>query len=227
MKGLGPYTAGAVACFGFRQRTPILDTNVRRVLGRVFDGADLGRTPAAERRGWALANATLPDDDYYDWNQALMDLGATICTARKPACLICPLREQCCYASRVAGTGEVGVEANRVDRSSLGSRNGAGKTGLEYGVTARSESRAAERRAAYRATPFEGSNRYFRGRIVDALRARPAGSHLAAAEIGSLLKPAFDDADLPWLEGLLAGLERDGLVSTDRTGGALMVRLPD
>jgi A/G-specific adenine glycosylase len=93
LKGIGRYTAGAVRTFAFGQRAPILDTNVRRVLGRIFHGTDGRRVSTA--RMWALAEAVLPRARVYDFNQALMDFGATWCTARKPLCLPCPMRRFC------------------------------------------------------------------------------------------------------------------------------------
>jgi A/G-specific adenine glycosylase len=93
MKGIGRYTAGAVRSFAYGQRAAILDTNVRRVLGRVFHGTDGRRVGTASL--WALAERALPRRRVYDFNQALMDFGATWCTARKPLCLPCPMRRLC------------------------------------------------------------------------------------------------------------------------------------
>ncbi len=93
LKGIGRYTAGAVRTFAYGQRAPILDTNVRRVLGRVFHGGDGRRVQASAV--WRLAELLLPRRDAYDFNQALMDFGATWCTARKPLCLPCPMRHFC------------------------------------------------------------------------------------------------------------------------------------
>jgi len=91
LKGIGPYTAGAVLTFAYGQAEPIVDTNVRRVLRRVF----CGRRTASDRHLWALSAALLPADDAYDFNQALMDFGATVCTARAPRCPSCPMRRFC------------------------------------------------------------------------------------------------------------------------------------
>ena len=92
MKGIGPYTAGAVLSFAYRKNAPILDTNVRRVLRRVFLG---DRATPTDRSLWALSEALLPSGEAYDFNQALMDLGAIVCTARKPHCATCPLTRMC------------------------------------------------------------------------------------------------------------------------------------
>jgi A/G-specific adenine glycosylase len=93
LPGIGRYTAGAVLSFAFGQRAPILDTNVRRVLGRVFYGSDGRRVSTAAL--WRLAEELLPRCRVYDFNQALMDFGATWCMPRKPLCLPCPLRAVC------------------------------------------------------------------------------------------------------------------------------------
>jgi len=94
LEGLGAYTANAVACFAFEAQTPVVDTNVRRVIGRVFADT-IGLDPTAGPRLYEFAESTLPDGQAYAWNQALMDLGATVCTARNPRHDICPLALQC------------------------------------------------------------------------------------------------------------------------------------
>jgi A/G-specific adenine glycosylase len=94
-KGIGAYTAGAIRSFAFRQRAAILDTNVARVLFRVFVGRGDQKTHAMRRRLWQISAALVPRVRVFDFNQALMDFGATVCTARKPACLVCPLASMC------------------------------------------------------------------------------------------------------------------------------------
>jgi A/G-specific adenine glycosylase len=88
-KGIGEYTAGAVLSFAFGQRAAILDTNVARVLFRDLKGH------AMRRHLWSVSRTVLPRAQVFDFNQALMDFGATLCTARKPKCLICPMRHDC------------------------------------------------------------------------------------------------------------------------------------
>jgi A/G-specific adenine glycosylase len=94
-KGIGAYTAGAVMSFAFGKRAAILDTNVARVLFRVFVGHGSTRGHAMDKHLWELSRAVLPHRHVFDFNQALMDFGATLCTARKPQCLICPLTSGC------------------------------------------------------------------------------------------------------------------------------------
>ena len=94
-KGIGAYTAGAVLSFAFGQRAAILDTNVARVLFRVFVGRGNPKAHATRRHLWALSRTLLPARHVFDFNQALMDFGATLCTARKPKCEACPMRPGC------------------------------------------------------------------------------------------------------------------------------------
>ena len=94
-KGIGAYTAGAIRSFAFRQRAAILDTNVARVLFRVFIGKGELKSHAMTQRLWALSEALVPRKDVFDFNQALMDFGAMQCPARKPRCLVCPMRKHC------------------------------------------------------------------------------------------------------------------------------------
>jgi A/G-specific adenine glycosylase len=95
LKGIGRYTAGAVLSFAFGRVAPILDTNVRRVLHRVFMGEGDAKTYSLQKDLWVLSEALIPAGNVYDFNQALMDFGATVCTARKPVCLVCPMQEFC------------------------------------------------------------------------------------------------------------------------------------
>ena len=94
-KGIGEYTAGAVMSFAFGKRAAILDTNVARVLFRVFVGRGDAKSHAMKKHLWAVSRAVLPHRHVFDFNQALMDFGATLCTARKPKCLVCPMRRGC------------------------------------------------------------------------------------------------------------------------------------
>jgi len=94
-KGIGAYTAGAVMSFAFGQRAAILDTNVARVLFRVFIGKGDPKAHAMRRHLWEVSRTVLPRRHVFDFNQALMDFGATLCTARKPDCPRCPLKANC------------------------------------------------------------------------------------------------------------------------------------
>jgi A/G-specific adenine glycosylase len=97
LPGIGAYTAGAVASFAYEHRAPLVDTNVARVLTRVFAPHVDSRTHAGHKEAWQIARAVLPRTGAttYVHNQALMELGALVCTARSRACATCPVRSVC------------------------------------------------------------------------------------------------------------------------------------
>jgi len=81
--------------FAFGRRAAILDTNVARVLFRIFIGRGNPKAHAMKRHLWEVSRTVLPHRHVFDFNQALMDFGATLCTARKPRCLVCPMSAGC------------------------------------------------------------------------------------------------------------------------------------
>lgn len=95
LPGIGPYTAGAIASFAFGQSAPIVEANTQRLYARLlaFD-EDLSRS-ASQKQLWAFAEALVPKADPGDFNQALMDLGATVCTPAEPRCPECPIKSLC------------------------------------------------------------------------------------------------------------------------------------
>jgi A/G-specific adenine glycosylase len=97
LPGIGAYTAGAVASFAYERRAPLVDTNVARVLRRVFAPHLDPRSTAGARALWQIAERTLPrrGRDVWTHNQALMELGAMVCTARLRHCGACPVRAVC------------------------------------------------------------------------------------------------------------------------------------
>lgn len=199
LPGIGPYTAGALACFAFEQDVAFMDTNIRRVVQRLFVGPEEAGQ-AGEAQLLELAQAAIPEGQGWTWNQAVMELGALICTAAAPACWRCPLREQChAYAAR--RTADEQVFTN------------------EAPPTPRRQRRIAERRES----PYAGSNRFYRGRIIDALRELPRGEVLSLEALGLRVKEDFADADSAWLRGLVIGLARDGLLLLEGEAA----RLPD
>jgi A/G-specific adenine glycosylase len=94
-KGIGAYTSGAIRSFAFGQRAAILDTNVARVLFRVFVNRGDAKAHSMRRRLWDISEAVLPQRHVFDFNQGLMDLGATVCVARNPRCEVCPMTRMC------------------------------------------------------------------------------------------------------------------------------------
>ncbi len=121
LPGIGRSTAAAIAAFCFNERISILDGNVKRVLTRVLGYPGDLALATHERRLWGLANELVPPQDAADtmprYTQALMDLGATICTPRKPACAQCPVAVEC--RAKAEGQPEVyPVKSRKLKRSS-------------------------------------------------------------------------------------------------------------
>ena len=94
--GVGRYTAGAIACFAYEKAVPAVDTNVNRVIRRVFIGEHRARRATAKVI-WDVATTLVPRTGKRAWkfNQAIMELGATVCIARKPRCPECPVQVDC------------------------------------------------------------------------------------------------------------------------------------
>jgi len=106
LPGVGRSTAGAILSIAFDKKGPILDGNVRRVLCRLFALRDDPRSAPSEKKLWVWAEALTPDDRPHDYAQAIMDLGATVCTPRAPLCGDCPLAELC-HARALGLTEEI------------------------------------------------------------------------------------------------------------------------
>jgi A/G-specific adenine glycosylase len=98
LPGIGKYTAHAVACFAFGAEVPVVDVNIRRIFSRVFWNVRSTDDVRPEKEIWSLAAKTLPRNKAAEWNQALMDLGALVCTARNPQCGSCPVTSVCASA---------------------------------------------------------------------------------------------------------------------------------
>jgi A/G-specific adenine glycosylase len=100
LHGIGRYTAGAILSFAFHKDAPIVDTNVRRLLQRVFAiPGDAMRSPAS-RRIWQLAQAAIPAGQAHKFNSALIDFGALVCSARTPRCATCVLTNTCLWPDK-------------------------------------------------------------------------------------------------------------------------------
>nr|WP_240680317.1 A/G-specific adenine glycosylase [Alloscardovia theropitheci] len=119
LPGIGDYTASAVLSFYFHQRITVIDTNIRRVLSRSVEGTEsLGGSATVQEK--KIANLALPDDTHASviWNQATMELGATVCTAKNPLCDDCPLQEKCVFLA--AGKPGLGQKRTRPRQSFTG-----------------------------------------------------------------------------------------------------------
>jgi A/G-specific adenine glycosylase len=198
LPGIGPYTAGAIACFAFEQDVAFIDTNIRRVVWRLFVGASSADSPG-EARLLELAQQAIPPGQGWVWNQAIMELGALICTAATPSCWRCPLQADCRdYADRRA-----------VDEQLFGQAGAVGEARRSPQISAPARSRAiAERREM----SYAGSSRFYRGRIVEALRQLAPGQSLLLDQLGPQIKADFGASDHAWLHDLVEGLARDGLL---------------
>lgn len=95
LPGIGRYTLGAISSIAFGMNVPALDGNIKRVYARIFDISEPVDTAKGESLLWDIAEKQLPKKDAGDYNQALMDLGATICIPKNPRCLICPVMKLC------------------------------------------------------------------------------------------------------------------------------------
>jgi A/G-specific adenine glycosylase len=148
---------------------------MRRVINRLMFGAE----PVSEPEVLAAARMLLPTGKGWEWNQALIEFGALQCTARKPACIVCPLRTVCAAAPTIQTT------------LALKRTKGA---------------RAPD-------APFETTSRYYRGRIVEALRDLPPENRegITLSQLGPQVKVGYSESDSNWLRGLVEGLQRDGL----------------
>lgn len=179
LPGIGPYTAGAIACFAYEQDVAFIDTNMRRVLHRIFVGVDIPKPTVKDKQMLEIAAEVIPSGEGWTWNQAIMEFGAIHCTARKPICITCPVQQQCAAFPEIQ---EAIAENSKAPKA--------------------------------KSIPFEQTNRYFRGRMMDYLRSHE-GEGVPLAEIGPAVKPEFTSPDYPWLLELTTALERDGLLIMD------------
>ncbi len=152
LPGMGPYTAAAVRAFAFEEDGAAADTNVRRVVHRLRYGMEYPAQRVASQLD-GDAEQLVPRGKAHAWNSAMMDLGATICTARAPKCLLCPMQTVCRAAP---------LDAVHLDR-------------------ARDVHQRAK--GAQAAVPFKDSTRYARGRIVDRLRDLPPGERISLLDL--------------------------------------------
>ncbi|MGD1021085.1 MAG: A/G-specific adenine glycosylase [Verrucomicrobiia bacterium] len=112
LPGIGRYTAGAVASIAFGERVPLVDGNVARVLARIFAIRANVKSPRTLQSLWKLSENLLPETDSGNFNQALMELGALVCTPAAPHCDTCPMRRVCAARAR----GLVGQLPNRGEK---------------------------------------------------------------------------------------------------------------
>ncbi|GAC1299230.1 MAG: A/G-specific adenine glycosylase [Vulcanimicrobiaceae bacterium] len=183
LPGVGPYTARAIAAFAFDADVVAVDTNIRRIVHRTQLGVEWPPLANAAELD-ELAAALVPTGTGFAFNSALMDLGATLCSARAPKCLLCPLQATCAAAP--------------VDPAAL----------------AAAAARCAKQRTPQERLPFGATTRYVRGRVIDRLRALAPGETISllalARDLEAELAPGHRER--PAFEAIVVGLERDGVV---------------
>lgn len=200
LPGIGPYTAGAIACFALEQDVGFMDTNIRRLLHRLFIGPEVPDEQRSHREMQALAAGVVPSGSGWEWGQAVMEFGALQCTARKPACLTCPLQHHC--------RAFPAIQTVLAELSKSGFRR------------KKEES-------------FQGSNRFYRGRVVRTLHEHGVQNDgLDLDQLGSHVFDEYTSEHRDWLQGIVDGLARDGLLEVAEepasydAGSRRRVRLP-
>lgn len=186
LPGIGSYTARALQAFAFKKDVAVVDVNIRRVYSRLLKTMPTTASVAPERDVQEFAEAVFPRGKSSEWHQAVMDLGATICTARAPKCLICPMQTVCASAFAMK----------------------------EEKVLKRAE-------PSHHSTP----NRIWRGRTVEVLRNIEEIS--ASSLLLKVLKTEVAPEDSEWFEGILKGLEKDGMISIQTFKNDVLVRLAE
>ena len=187
LPGVGAYTARAVAAFAFDADVVAHDTNIRRILHRTQYGLEWPPLATAAELD-AMAAALVPHGQGFAFNSALMDLGASVCSARAPKCLICPLQRLC--------------RAAPVDPASL----------------ARLSAEHASPRSPQERLRFEQTSRFVRGRVIDRLRALPPGERISLLDLHRELAPTLPHHDAGAIDGILTTLARDGIIDHDPAG---------
>ena len=182
LPGVGPYTAGAVACFAFEQDVAFIDTNMRRVLHRLFLGVDIPKPQATDAEIERIAIAAVPIGRGWNLNQGLMDFGAALCTARRPSCDSCPVREQC----RAFPAIESAVATLR--RSP---------------VPTKPAYRYEESNRYYRGRVLARLREHSSGDDAD--------EGIRLHDLGAEVRPRYTEADVTWLYGVVESLAKDGL----------------
>jgi A/G-specific adenine glycosylase len=212
LPGIGPYTARAVAALAFGMPVGAVDTNVRRVLGRILAGDPARLTSRAMQ---AAADAAVAPDRPGDWTHAVMDVGATVCKPARPRCPACPAMTWCRYAAGAATVVAAGPAEPTTEPSDARAHRRAHAPRAAAHAARRVPARAREA-----ATPFRATTRWLRGRLLDRLRAAPDGEWVEIdGDIGEHELPAVADA--------LRALARDGMVELAPVPeGPLRARLP-
>ena len=192
LPGIGPYTARAIAAFAFDADVVAVDTNIRRIVHRTQFGLECPplATPAEID---AVAASLVPPGAGFAFNSALMDLGSTVCTARAPKCLLCPLVRDCAAAP--------------IDALTLARRAAA----------------HAPVRTPQQKMKFVETDRFVRGRVIDRLREMRPAETISLLDLHAQLAPLLSGSHLDGAEfaAIVARLGRDGIIEIGEAGVAL------
>jgi len=200
-KGIGRYTASAIAAFAYRQPVPIVDTNVKRVLGRIYFGyKELAKIIAGKKNTggnqdevfWVLKTKIVPPNKTsYDFNQGIMDFGALICTAKQPRCQACPMQSMCkSYPDILQAT----PDQLRVKRQ--------------------------RREPVY----FGQPRRIWRGKILQYLHTQT--KPVSLEKIGEHIQIDWLDSRTEWLQSTLETMGKDNLIFINKKSKTWKVGLP-
>ena len=184
LNGVGKYTASAIACFAFKKSVPVIDTNIRRVMGRLF----FGELPVREHKIHLMAASMLkviPNNYASEWNQGLMDLGALICKPSTPQCPECPMVGSCAYY----------LQSHLPIKQSKQTKKSRPQKTLQE--------------------PFKGSRRYYRGRIMQYLRALPLSTSTDLQTLKEILSKENKLLTTSSIYDLILMLRDEGLVITN------------
>ncbi len=187
LPGVGPYTARAIRAFVFRDDVVAPDVNVKRVVERTQFGLEWP-VHASARAVDAAAAGLVPVGRAFEFNSALMDLGATLCTARAPKCLLCPLQRGCA--------------AGPVDAAKL----------------AELAALHAPARGPQARLRFEETARYVRGRVIDRLRELAPGERISLLDLQDALAAQLAAHDAAAFEAIVLALTREGVVEAGECG---------
>lgn len=177
LKGIGPYTADALAVFSLHERRWPIDTNLRRVGGRLFLGKPYPTPNDDDRIRSHATRYLLLATRYFDLPQAAFDLATAVCT-KAPNCAACPLKDDCLAAKKFLA-GKIKTPKRMIQKSRENIREGK-----------------------------KHPDRIYRGRILSVIRKKPA----LLSKLGPLIDPSFSSKDKTWLAGMIARLEKDGLI---------------
>jgi A/G-specific adenine glycosylase len=197
LPGIGAYTAAAVAAFAYHEDVPVLDVNIRRVYSRFLLPMPTTASLAPEHEISAFAEAIFPKGQASPWHQAVMDIGAEWCTARKPSCNLCPIATLCASCGQMVET----AKPKRAEPSFMGTPNRIWRGRVVQIL------RTLDPAAAHSVMTVELlDEQLFRASLFSEISELPHGTGHT---------PVWNEANErhEWLSMLLRGLSRDGIVS--------------